>query len=338
MESRRTIPDGILEEFKSLVNHHFPDFYVTNSGYGGSSFHIVLPTKPRFFRNTLYYYKGEPRFVHWTSIKNLSSIINSGELRLYNLVNSEDPDEFNFAVETLSLEPKQKEFIKDNYFTFSFCRKRELYNEHLWKIYGDEQKGVAIEFSIINNIDEWENHLVSPVYYELNEDFKKFQDDINQLKAKYHDQIKLDFDIWKLAGFHKKDAYRLENEIRISTVFPYKNTEEKLKYAKREFRIDGQRNRIVRYVPLKLWINLESPYPKDFYPGEHYSEDITAKLSGQPHLKIERIYFGCNCGLTNEEYYSYKLALEEMISFQLGYRIAMPLNLFDISNPAFNNY
>jgi hypothetical protein len=61
-----------------------------------------------------------------------------------------------------------------------------------------------------------------------------------------------------------------------------KNAEENLIVPRTEFKIGGRGNRIVRYIPIKLWINTESTYPKDFYPGEDYVERIKSMLSGKP--------------------------------------------------------
>ncbi len=323
--------DGISAEILQLVKTFFPKIDISGWGYAGPHFHVDLPDHFSAFENTPYYYAKELRFIHWTTIDKLVSIINTAEIRLYNLVNSEDEEEFNYAARTLNLNADQIENIKWNYFTFSFSEIKNLNDDHLWKIYGKDYTGIAIEFSIQKDINDWINYFISEVYYELPAEFPLFQNKIEELKKKYNNEIQLDFNIWKLAGFHKKSHFSGEREIRISTCFPY-NYEETLKYSRKEFRIDGKKNRIVSYIPLKLWIDFDSHYPKEFYKNEDFKLKHLEMLKNKPKIKIENIYFGKNCNISDKQYYEvFRRGIQEMISFQLGYSIDMPLNLFDSS-------
>jgi hypothetical protein len=326
--------DNILEQFKAVANKHFPNFISDGYGYAGPRFHINLSGKASTLENTPYYYHDELKFVHWTSIENLVSIINNQEIRLYNLINSDDEQEFEYSAKALDLDDRRIRLIKENYFTFSFCKKNELNNPHLWKTYGKDFSGVAIEFSIVNKPENWSSYLVSKISYEFPDVFAAYQKDINILKRKYNNEIELDFDIWRFAGFHKAELYQPENEVRLSVCFPFKYTDDRLKIARNQFRIDGKRNRIVTYIPLQLWIGFEKAYPKDFYPKGELQMQTEKELAGKPHIKIDNIHFGPNCKLTNLEYGEYRDALQEMISFQLGYSLDLPLNLFDINAPA----
>ena len=331
MEEQVKFLDGISEEVLSVIQKYFPNFSIPGWGYAGPNFHFDLPDHFKSFENTPYYYWKEMRFIHWTTVDTLASIINNREVRLYNLINSEDEEEFIFSAKLLELSAEQIENIKTNYFTLSCCEKSNLQNEFLWKKYGRDQSGVAIEFSIINDRNDWENFMISEVYYRLPESFEPFQKELNAIKEKYNSQIDVAFNIWKLAGFHKKTHFASEKEVRLSTCFPY-NSEDYLKYAKKEFRIDGIRNRIVNYIPLKLWIDFESAYPKEFYKKEDFQKRYLENLKNKPHIKIENIYLGKNSKITNKEYYNtFRNSIREMISFQLGYSVDLPLNLFEIS-------
>ncbi|PWT78851.1 MAG: hypothetical protein C5B59_00920 [Bacteroidetes bacterium] len=326
--TQHTILDEIYEQCVDLVHRHFPDFPYTGGGFGGPAIHVDFPNEFKHFKKTDYYFNGELRFVHWTTIEKLCSILNTGEFRLYNLINSEDPNEFYYAANLLDLNDNLKDWIKDNYFTISFCKMQDLNNKYLWNKYGREYQGVAIEFSIVNHLDNWERFYISNVYYELPSSFSEFNNEWKNLKARYQDSISLEYDIWKLAGFHKQNHYKNENEVRIATFFPFRNYEEKLKYSRKEFRIDGKLNRIVTYVPLKLWINFQdSHYPYSFYDQEAanvYPEEYLH----MPHIKIENVYFGYKCGIGKNEFLDYRKEIQEIIHFQLGYRIDMAYNLF----------
>src|ERR1700676_1391561 len=99
--------DGISTEFLQLVKTFFPKIDISGWGYSGPHFHVDLPNHFRSFANTPYYYAKDLRFIHWTTIDRLVSIINTAEIRLYNLVNSEDEEEFNYAARILNLNEKQ---------------------------------------------------------------------------------------------------------------------------------------------------------------------------------------------------------------------------------------
>jgi hypothetical protein len=86
--------DKISEELRSVVKRHYHRIQLTSWGSSGLDFHIDLPKKFASYKEGEYYYQDELRFVQWTSIEALTNIINTREIRLYNLVNSKDEDEF----------------------------------------------------------------------------------------------------------------------------------------------------------------------------------------------------------------------------------------------------
>lgn len=310
-----------------MVLNHFPNFPYGGGESSGTNFRIDAPDQYRMYKNTEYNYTGDLKFIHWTSIENLCSILNTGEFRLYNLIKPEDQMEFSYAADLLDLDEKKKEWIKKNYFTISFCKKRDLYNRYLWERYGRNFKGVAIEFSIIEDLEQWDRFFISDIKYDLPSSFGDFTEKWNELRARYNNAISLDFDIWKFAGFYKQAKYKEENEVRISTFLPYTSQEDHLRNAKHEFRIDGVRNRIVTYIPLKLWINYDKSSRYVLY-----DEEVGKKFSNEflhfPKIKIENIYFGCHCGIKNEDLMQYVWQVQEMIHFQFAYRVELALNLF----------
>lgn len=258
--------DEAYDQFRLSLDKYFPNLF-RSTGYCGPNFHAELPNENKAFRDTPYFYKGELSFIHWTSIDNLLSIINNREFRLYNLHNSNDENEFNFAAIELNMENDEIEYAKKYYYTFSFCKKEDLSNDYLWKEYGNDSSGVAIEFSIENNPIDWENYMISNVYYAIPGNFKPLVEELSELKQKGIGFRGLN--LGKFIGFHKKGDYHNEKEVRIATYFPFKNSEEYLKFAKTEFRIDkiSKRNRITNYISLPLWVNNDSVYIKSDKPN-----------------------------------------------------------------------
>jgi hypothetical protein len=257
------------------------------------------------------------------------NVVSLNEIRLYDLTNSEDIQEFNYAAELLSLSDHQLATIKQNYFAASFCSIEELENPYLWNKYGKEYKGVAIHFSIEDNLDNWETFFLSKVYYELPPKFKDFYIAIESLKQKYNNGPKFNFDLWRFAGFYKTKPFEDEKEIRLACAFPFKNHAESYKYSRKELKIEPDRNRIVSYIPLKLWTDPDSSYLKVLDLNPKMYSDLGFSLPDLPKLKIKSIYFGENCGLSKEEYWRMYSQLRELFEWRLGYKIELSLNLFE---------
>ncbi len=322
-----SVAEDIYNQFQQLLNKYFPDLSFRYMGYAGMNFHAILASENKMYRNTPYFYNGEFKFIHWTSVNNLLSILNNREIRLYNLYNSDDADEFCYAANVLGLEDSQIAHLKKNYYTFSFSKKEELNNDYLWKKYGGDHKGVAIEFSIENDPLEWNNFMISNVHYNVPIHFSEFAEDILKLRDKSGADFK-GLNIGKLIGFHKKNNFLNEKEVRIATYFPFKNLEEYLKFSKPEFRIDSIRNRMTEYISLPLWVNNEASLLKSNMPDFSLMSSFNSdNFKTIPQIKIQNIYFGEDCGLTNSEFYSYRQKLFDIIRFNYGYKLDLDLNL-----------
>lgn len=118
MTTQQQLLDKIQDEFRAIVNKHFPNYTSSGYGYAGPQFHITLSDQAASFDKTPYYYSDELKFIHWTCIDNLISIINNREIRLYNLVNSDDEQEFLFSAKSLDLSDDRIRLIKENFFSF----------------------------------------------------------------------------------------------------------------------------------------------------------------------------------------------------------------------------
>lgn len=327
-DTQQILLDKVLSEYDAIIQKYYPNIRSDGMGYAGPNFHHRFSIRYKDYKDTPFFYNDRPNLVHWTTLSNLSSIINNSELRLYSLHNSEDVDEFNYAAKLLDLSEQQINILKENIFTASFCSIDDLKNELLWKRYGRNYEGIAIVFSVVEEIDDWKNFFLSKIYYDLDRKFKEFQDELNALKEKYNNGPTFINDIWKFAGFYKKTQYSDENEIRLACILPFPSQIDSLKYIRKELRIQKDRNRIVGYLPLKLWVDPNSSYHRTLDLLEIKQNTFDYYKPELPKLKIESIYFGENCGLTKEEYWKFSNELKTIFSWKLGYDVEIPLNLF----------
>lgn len=320
--------DCMNKEYSLIIKKYYPDL---QDGCGANSGPNLYGYFSRFFKKytqTPFYYKEKLELTHWTSLSNLFSIINNNEIRLYNLLNSDDPQEFNHRAKILGLSLDEIDYLKQNYFTISFCAGENIGDQYLWKKYGRNYKGVAIKFSFIDNRDDWRNFFLSEVYYKLDHKFSAFQKKIKALKLKYNNDPRFKTDNWIFAGFFKRPKFKKENEIRLSWISPFTNTDDSLKYERRELKIEKGRNRIVSYLPLKLWSDPKSFIQKTGTTNTLNSETTLHSNTEVPQLKIDSIYFGKNCGLSPDEFYKMKSDISEMFQFSLGYPIDFNEELF----------
>ena len=123
--------DKMLKIFLNEVYSCISEKCFTSYGYSDSHFHVNLSDRNVDFVDTPYFYKDSKKFIHWTSVQNLMSIINNREIRFYNLHNSSDSEEFSYAATHLPIEESQINHLKKYLYTFSFCEASEINNSYL---------------------------------------------------------------------------------------------------------------------------------------------------------------------------------------------------------------
>jgi hypothetical protein len=327
--NREKYLDKISDEFMSILYKYIPNKMITGNGYSEMSFDARLSKFNNSYSDSQYFYKGNKKFIHWTTIQNLMSVINYREIRLYNLHNSSDADEFNYAAEHLKLPKESIDYAKEFLYTFSFCKSSELDNPDLWQEYGKNYEGVAIEFEIVNNPKEWKSFMLSPIFYEIPENFKKMVDELEEFKLK-HPNASTNIDLGKLIAFHKKPDFSKELEIRLATYYPFEKAEEYDTFCNTEFRFDEKRPRVTDYFGLKLWVDNSSPWVKNEDIDLDRSQRVNDKyFIEKPKIKITNIYFGKNCGINNKDFIPFRKKLEYITKIKLGYDIEdLKLNLY----------
>ena len=222
--------DKLYDEFMFILKRHIPDLMIESTGYTASSFNARLSDKNNSFIGTDYYFDKGKKFVHWTNVQNLMSILNYREFRLYNLHNSSDENEFNYAAANFDITEETIDYSKSYLYTLSFCESNEINNQHLWTEYGKDYSGVAIEFEIINDPKEWKNYMLSQVYYEIPAYVSELKEEFEIFKKRYPG-ASTHIDLGKLIAFHKQKEFSKELEIRIATYYPFKSVQEIEKYC-----------------------------------------------------------------------------------------------------------
>lgn len=313
------------------IQESFNGVSINNWSQSGPEFYAHMPESNRNFFNSDYYYKNDLTFFHLTSINNLWSILNSRSFRLYNLHSSKDESEYKSAANVLGISAEDIEHRKQFTYTLSFCPETELETKEVWEKYGDNFKGAALVFEIINDPIEWVNYHMAEVKYDKLEGFVNYQQRIEEIKSQF-DWVKERTDLSKLICFHKTSKWQGEKEVRIVTYFPFRTTEEYWKYSKTEFRLDEGRNRITNYIELPIWVDNESHFVKSYNNPEL---DRTQKLPEnyfvtRPKIRIKKILIGFDSGISAEEFGNYRTVLLDTIRYNFGYDADIPYDFVRI--------
>ena len=182
--------------------------------------HYFIPPENKYLVNSEYYYKDTLKFIHFTSLFGIEGIIESKNIRLYNLNNLNDPREYSFAGNAITFNNVNKKDAKDNLFLLSMCN-TELLSEgienefNMWRLYGDNGKGVAIELSFEDNsLENWVDYFLSSVQYGAASRTKLLE--LSSLLKEYSSsKPKVSIDLGQIVCFYKAKLFWLEKEIRL---------------------------------------------------------------------------------------------------------------------------
>jgi hypothetical protein len=174
----------------------------------------AIPEENHKLKNTPFFFDSEDDFIHFTSIESLFSILNSGHLRLYNLLNMDDKYELEYARKALSfISPDSGDKAKEQTYSFSMCSSSVILNEEpkkkkhlLWKLHGRDGEGVIIRLKIMNDLNAWYNYYLTKCFYDLG--------NFTTIKELHEITDKEILDA-KVGCFIKLPIYEFENEIRL---------------------------------------------------------------------------------------------------------------------------
>lgn len=272
------------------------------------------------FKDSKYFlHPAKQPFSHLTTNKGLFGIINSGVIRLYNLTNSNDPNEL-FTIRGIPSYEQAPERLKPHVYTFSFYKSERISNPIMWINYGQ----VALNFEIVNDPLTWKYYRISAMHYGESDFVPKYMELLNEMHVNYHPwQFTPDLEsMLSLLAFHKEEAHKHEQEVRLLYVpFLFQDRDE----ANFDFHLSKIRTGLTKYVELPLWVE-ENEKARHFKVPRH-PKKVDESL---PLIKITSIEFGDNepsfdqIKLDNLRY-----ELEDYLIAKFGYGIEVKQNLFE---------
>lgn len=170
---------------------------------------------------------GNIQFIHYTSLSSAMNILNSGKIRLYNCFNLNDPSEIKALLEKSPIDFSKDEIEK--YKREHFILSGSIYQSendedfNLWRLYGDNSKGVGIVFEVDNRVKNWPSVFLQKVAYTSND--QSLENDYLQFHKDFNDQYclfenKPDFFAILSTGV-KNDIWSIEKEFRIVINAPF---------------------------------------------------------------------------------------------------------------------
>lgn len=230
-DNRFQIFERVDEFITTVINPVFPNAQLSRSSTSGDykdQHPIYFEGKLSsgdLFKETQYEYKGDGKFIHYTSLFGLKAILDSGYLRMSEFGNLIDTSELLYGASVFKENPifqcKQTDInqLKENVFCFSACQSSESTkrNDLMWEVYGDKGKGVIIEFELTKKDPRF--FILGNIQY--GKEAKKPLEKIKALSEKYINDIKTAFPsnfpelILELQSFHKSKRYEGEKEIRL---------------------------------------------------------------------------------------------------------------------------
>lgn len=326
----------MFDSAKEFINklEEVLQFKIKSSGFNGSS-QLGAPINltarfPEYNKNltgTPYLLENTRKVLHFTSAEVLFSIINEGALRLYNLHNSNDPIEYQYASNTLKPiygfkkvdSETYSEYlsrVKENSFIFSATSTDNLHNYKHWEKYGNKDKGVAIEFEIINDPVDWRLFYFAKVIYEKLGGVEALKEQWLKLQCE-NPNNSYDIELNQMLSFHKSKSWTEEDEIRIYTQIPFVEFLLWQKHIYKDFRTN-KADKQIKYFKLPLCDkdgNYITPLG-DERPYEYF-----------PKLRISNIYFGPEFPLNGKEFLDFRTDLIMNINLRNGVRLKnIPLN------------
>ncbi len=258
------------------------------------------------YNKSIYCYNGPLKFIHYTSLRNLVNILNTGELRLFDLNNMTDPNELNYAFNHIADEINSDKIktLKSQLFSISFCKYDEdsLPDDfEMWRLYGQDGNGVGIVISIDSeNRDSWHHCILSEMLYgeDKKNDLLSFRERDKAFKEKYKNEITFENThelALAMAALHKDEIFKNEKEVRL--LWTTKETNKSWSDHDTDYDIyetlnkEGNRT---HYFNLKLYTqNLFEKLKKLEKQTDEYSQAyVKFTKEYRPKIQIDKIILG----------------------------------------------
>ncbi len=270
---------------------------------------IHLADSFSIYKDSRYYYDGEYKFTHFTSLPNAINIIRDKKIRMYDLNGMDDKNEFYYGGEIFKNNNREylTEEIKSNIFILSICKYNSEKSETLtqWREFGHDGNGIAIVFRFNKNFrNHWVHFVLSEIYYQPKEikNLEAAWKAYLNFKTKYNFTVNTCNEIfYKILGFHKLPIYKNENEVRLIYNEGFSLHDVPNKKIK-----DIKGGKLTPYIELDIeWDKNGSNYK---LPLELKKHEPLMKMI-YPHIEIEKVILGYR--LSNKS----KRDIGEVISF-----------------------
>jgi len=301
--------ERLSESFQREVEEIFPNAPFGMSSYiGGDSedsyggYHHEFSINQKVFDGTSYQINGKKEFIHYTSVESFFSILNSGQIKLSDLNNLNDPREFDYLLNqyNIKIDKRQIEIFKRSLYLFSMCeydsQKKDDFD--MWRLYGNNGNGIGIVFELLNDSYDWYSFLLGRVCYNDEYAEKKIQD-LLELTKRYQlkgfNENRIPILIGLLLLYHKNPIWKIENEIRLSSFFEYDP------YTLKSESISS--NPHFGNECVSFFVNSRNILSSNiFHKLEHkfntsgclIDEEINSKIKSRIRLKIKKVIVGYN--------------------------------------------
>lgn len=277
------------------------------SGEAPTSGKIIFSNQSDAFKKK-FEFSNYKNIIHYTSMDNMISILNSQTFRLYNCLNLNDPKEIEYANTKFNFGLTEHEIstFKQNSFVSSFCEydmNKQNDDFNLWRLYGNQGLGVGLVFEIENMKDSWEEVYIGKISYNENDAITKQFSGFIRFHNEFNQQYQL-FDntpsFFPAITLHFKDEiWKTENEIRLFAHCPFDKYElEPESFESQNHYLSttlehtiNKSGRLVSYISLPLNRKRKLLEFKNCGISENEGNVF---LSCIPHFKLKRIVLGYN--------------------------------------------
>jgi hypothetical protein len=301
---------------------------------GWKNFKFKIPDQMEELNGTKYYCS-ETKLLHFTSLEALLSIINDSSIRMYNLWNSSDEQEYTHAAkifdriyEIIGQKGETRTRIAKTYsFISSFTRSENYLSPYHWTNYGNNNKGVAIEFEIKPEYKAWYKFILSKTFYNKLEDFDALFNTWHdfQTQIAIPNNSTFDIDLNWLLSLYKDKSFSDEDETRLylyadgyHATFPKHFAKYTYSESKTESIISD-----IKYFKLPLCDDSWS------FMNPLYHEDESEFWERIPRIRISKIYIGPNTPIKDLDQlrYEMKSSLKEKTGKNLEINDIQKVNL-----------
>lgn len=272
------------------------------------------------FEETVYEYKGNDKFLHYTSLFGVKAILETGFLRMSEFGNLIDKKELQYGAKIFQDNPlfqfneEVLEQLKNNLFCLSACESNESTkrDSFMWEVYADKGKGVLLEFELTKKKPN--RFLLGKVQY--GEEALQPLKNIKARAEKFVQENNFFFVnnflplLMEIQSFHKAKRYNVEQEIRFFLKEEKKAHQE---HTLKSIYRDINSNHELKYFN-RLYLKGRHP----FLDSSHREDEIFNEF---PQIEIKNIILGFNiseknkidladflCNLKNEYRYDFKIS------------------------------